>query len=200
MVWSAESHKCAQPSILHNPQVWGLLRPPPTLVCEMWRRRLHTVCARISEPIPSYSEITDAQRMQARFAQTTPSQQVLVQLPESPDIQCHLVKGPSPKQLLYSSLASCTMYTLQTFVLNSAKSAPILWGDVDLRNITCHVSEVMSPGEQHLPAKLLLEIVVAQGSMTAGQQRALVRASAFCPVKRMMAVEIETVLKSIDCS
>lgn len=116
-----------------------------------------------------------------------------MELPELPDIQCHLVKGPSPKQLLYSSLATCTMYTLQTFILNSA------W-DVDSRNITCHVSEVMSPGEQHLPAKLLLEIVVAQGSMTAGQQRALIRASAFCPVKRMMAVEIETVLKSIDCS
>lgn len=98
---------------------------------------------------------------------------------------------PSPKELLYSALASCTVLTIKAFYQNSSQGAPKIWGATTLESVTCICTEVMPPdGDGHIADKVLIEITLI-GTLSESNRESLIRASAFCPVKRMLAIPVD---------
>jgi uncharacterized OsmC-like protein len=103
---------------------------------------------------------------------------------------------PSPKELLYCALSSCTVATIRKFYANSKRMSSS-WKSTTLEEIEVHVEEVMSAHEEHIPQKVLLTIGLKGANLSDEVKARLVQSSSFCPVKRMLSKEltIETILQ-----
>lgn len=100
----------------------------------------------------------------------------------------------SPKELLYSSLSSCTIATIATFYANS-KSSSASWADTSLDDIKVTVSEIMGKDE-HIPVSLRLSISLSGSGLSASMKERLLKSASFCPVKRMMSSNIPIITDS----
>ena len=103
---------------------------------------------------------------------------------------------PSPKELLYSALSSCTVATIRKFYANSKRMSSS-WKSTILEEIVVHVEEVMSTQEEHIPQKVVLTIGLKGTNLSDEVKARLVQSASFCPVKRMLSKEltIETLLQ-----
>lgn len=102
----------------------------------------------------------------------------------------------SPKELLYSSLSSCTIATIRTFYSNS-KQMSSAWKQTSLEEITVQVQEIMSTEDEHIPTSLRMTINLKGSNLSDAMRDRLVQSSSFCPVKRMLSKDlpIEVILQ-----
>jgi uncharacterized OsmC-like protein len=117
-------------------------------------------------------------------------------------ITCDLeqLSNPTPKELLYSALSGCTVFTLKVYFENSKKKSPTLFHDLDMESMTCRVIENKDDHnkDKHVPTSLSIVINVATKNkdmqLSKDQERALLEAAKACPVKRMLnpSIKIET--------
>ena len=96
---------------------------------------------------------------------------------------------PTPKELLYCSLASCTVATIRQFHDNS-RAASSSWAMSHLEDIRVEVSESQGSDSNIVPTSLTMTIKLSGDGLTPTQKSRLIAASAFCPVKRMIALPI----------
>jgi len=103
--------------------------------------------------------------------------------------------GLSPKQLCFGALGSCTIMTIRTFFENTklVASQNSEWYSCTLNNISVDVKEV--DGSVHVPTKLKVAIRL-EGQLTSSQKARLLRAAAYCPIKKMLSgsVVIDSIL------
>lgn len=106
--------------------------------------------------------------------------------------------GPSPKELLYSALGSCTVMTIRTFFDNTKGIAGSSWKDCRLSNILVTVDEIKGL-HKHVPVGLSIAIEL-EGNLTQIQKDRLLRVANNCPVKMMIGggLEINSRLVSHD--
>lgn len=97
-------------------------------------------------------------------------------------------KSPTPKELLYCSLASCTVATIRTFHDNS-RAVSSTWGVSTLEDISVEVSEV-EKRNNIVPTSLSMKIKLAGTGLSPAQKRRLIDAASYCPVKRMISIPI----------
>jgi len=96
----------------------------------------------------------------------------------------------SPKELLYASLSSCTLATVRAFIASSKQSSPTVWGGSTIDTMSSHVVEVMG-GDEHMPLSISINLIISGTGITSSMRESLVRATKFCPVKRMLrSVEV----------
>jgi uncharacterized OsmC-like protein len=99
----------------------------------------------------------------------------------------------TPKELLYSSLCTCTLATLETFIANS-RSLSQTWAasGTDLID-SVEAMEVMDDvRDEHIPASIDLAIKLRKDNgLTREQRDRLLMAASFCPVKRMLNPNIK---------
>lgn len=96
-------------------------------------------------------------------------------------------KMMSPKELLYTALGSCTLETVRAFHSNS-KQTSTSWRNSSLEKISVSVTEVLPPGEIHVPTALRIDIAMEGSNLTKDIRRRLLKAAEFCPVKRLLNV------------
>lgn len=92
--------------------------------------------------------------------------------------------GPSPKELCYSALGSCTVMTIRTFFDNTKAVPNSSWADSNLRNISVTLDEV-NGSHPHNPVGIDLAVTL-DGNLSMVQKNTLLRAASNCPVKKMM--------------
>ena len=100
------------------------------------------------------------------------------------DIEDGADNGPSPKELCYSSLGSCTVMTIRTFFENSKAVTSSSWADSNLSNISVTLDEV-NGSHPHNPVGIDL-FVTLEGNLSRVQKDTLLRAASNCPVKKML--------------
>jgi putative redox protein len=93
--------------------------------------------------------------------------------------------GPSPKELCYSALGSCTVMTIRTFYENTKATKSSSWASSNLVNISILLDEV-SGTHAHVPEGVDMTIEL-EGDLTEVQRNRLLRAADNCPVKKMMS-------------
>jgi len=96
--------------------------------------------------------------------------------------------GQTPKELLMSSLASCTLMTIRTFVNNSIKQqGGGDWAALEIQRLSVFVDEEMGQEDAHVPVAIKLEIMVeTRKEVSEAQCKRLLQVANFCPVKRMI--------------
>ena len=92
--------------------------------------------------------------------------------------------GPSPKEICYSALGSCTVMTIRTFFDNTKSMKNSSWADSTLVTISVMLEEV-SGAHAHVPAGINMFITL-EGTLSKSQKERLLRAANNCPVKQMM--------------
>lgn len=110
------------------------------------------------------------------------------------DIEDGADSGPSPKELCYSALGSCTVMTIRTFFENT-KAVSSSWADSNLINISVTLDEVNGT-HPHNPVGVNV-LVKLEGNLSGIQKDTLLRAASNCPVKKMLtgALQIKTSLE-----
>ena len=163
------------PAVLHVLHSQRLIRPPPQ------PRYLH------SRPV------------EASLDAAASSLSMDVSIQSAGSVKVDAVGGSSyasPKELLYSSLCTCTLATLETFIANSKKSSSswMAAGSDLIRSV--EAIEAMDEAiDGHIPVSVELLIKLRGGNeLTSEQRDRLLVAAAFCPVKRMLspAIKIRT--------
>lgn len=93
--------------------------------------------------------------------------------------------GPSPKELCYSALGSCTVMTIRTFYENTKAMKGSSWASSSLVNISVLLDEIAG-NHAHVPDGVDITIEL-DGDLTDEQKERLMRAANNCPVKKMMS-------------
>ena len=93
--------------------------------------------------------------------------------------------GPSPKEIFYSALGSCTIMTIRTFFENTKARKGSSWAESDLMNIAVMLDEVKG-AHAHIPEGINI-FIKFEGNLTQSQKERLVQAANNCPVKQMMS-------------
>jgi uncharacterized OsmC-like protein len=125
----------------------------------------------------------------------------------------------APKELLYSSLASCTVLTIEHYLrhskLSKSPSITALFQGLHIVAVECRVVEIMGLKDAHVPVSLHMVVTLrvkekatkdgnnydapnGELPLSLAQQAALLRVSKFCPVKRMLDTSV-SVNTSIRC-
>lgn len=94
--------------------------------------------------------------------------------------------GPSPKELCYSALGSCTVMTIRNFYENTKAVRGSSWTDSELSNISVILDEVKG-AHAHIPEGINLYIKF-EGNLSQLQKERLVRAANNCPIKQMLSL------------
>lgn len=93
--------------------------------------------------------------------------------------------GPSPKEICYSSLGSCTVMTLRTFFENTKSIKGSSWANCHLTRISVTMDEIMG-SNAHVPEGVNM-VVQLEGNLSLSHKERLLRAADNCPVKKMMS-------------
>lgn len=93
--------------------------------------------------------------------------------------------GPSPKELLYAAVGSCSIMTIRTFYENSKNIKNSSWDNTELINISIVLNEIKG-NHAHLPDGLDIVISLV-GCISDIQKKRLLRASENCPVKKIIS-------------
>ena len=96
--------------------------------------------------------------------------------------------GPSPKEIFYSALGSCTIMTIRTFFENTKARKGSSWAESDLMNIAVMLDEVKG-AHAHIPEGINI-FIKFEGNLSPLQKERLVQAANNCPVKQMMSAGI----------
>ena len=152
-----------------------LLRARLTAVCSR-RRAFHATRPRAAAGSPTEVWATEDRQEGLAFANTLRTGRHTLRSDMMPAAGGADV-GPSPKELVMLALASCTAMTCRTFAANSR---------FPLDHVAVRVRETVVPPEQHVPERLEVEITLTGPLLTTAQRERLLRASARCPVKRML--------------
>jgi uncharacterized OsmC-like protein len=96
----------------------------------------------------------------------------------------------TPKELLLSALASCTIMTIRTFYNNCIKNNTIFWSNSILNKIEVHVKE-NNDLNKHIPNSIDITIKLI-GNLTNEQKERLLIISNQCPIKKMIATNINS--------
>jgi uncharacterized OsmC-like protein len=163
------------PSPSAPPQNTMLLRARLTAVCSR-RRAFHATRPRAAAGSPTEVWATEDRQEGLAFATTLRTGRHTLRSDLMPAASGADV-GPSPKELVMLALASCTVMTCRTFAANSL---------FPLEQVAVRVRETVVPPEQHVPERLEVEITLTGPLLTTAQRERLLRASARCPVKRML--------------
>jgi putative redox protein len=93
--------------------------------------------------------------------------------------------GPSPKEICYSALGSCTVMTIRTFFENTKAIKGSSWANCHLTRISVTMDEVMG-SNSHVPEGVNM-VVQLEGNLSLLHKERLLRAADNCPVKKMMS-------------
>jgi putative redox protein len=102
----------------------------------------------------------------------------------------------TPKELLYTSLASCTIMTIRTYYNNSkninsnSTITSSLWSNGQLDEIEVQIKED-NDNNNHIPTSINLYIKFI-GSLSIEQRNRLLTVANQCPVKQMIKTTIKT--------
>jgi len=96
----------------------------------------------------------------------------------------------TPKELLLSALASCTIMTIRTFYNNCLKNNTIFWSNSILNKIEVHVKE-NNDLNKHIPNSIDIKIQLI-GNLTNEQKERLLIVTNQCPIKKMIATNINS--------
>ena len=97
--------------------------------------------------------------------------------------------GPSPKEICYAALGSCTVMTLRTFFENTKAVKGSSWENCNLTRISVDMNEIMGSAA-HVPEGVNM-IVQLEGNLSSLHKDRLLRAADNCPVKKMMSGELK---------
>jgi putative redox protein len=93
--------------------------------------------------------------------------------------------GPSPKEICYSALGSCTVMTLRTFFENTKAIKGSSWANCYLTKISVTMDEIMG-SNAHVPEGVNM-VVQLESNLSLSHKKKLLRAADNCPVKKMMS-------------
>jgi len=107
---------------------------------------------------------------------------------------------PSPKELLYSSLATCTIATIRTFHENSKRASSMsAWSRSSLSEIAVDVKENLNDVvDPHIPQSLTMDIRLRGNNLTQAMRERLFSSASFCPVKRMLSKDMPILVQLLD--
>ena len=107
------------------------------------------------------------------------------------DDKSNTQSNPTPKELLYSALSSCTIMTIRTYYNNCKKSSTSnLWLSGILDDIEVRVIE-NNDENNHIPQSINLYIKLI-GTLSIEQKGRLLTIANQCPVKQMIKANINT--------
>ena len=107
------------------------------------------------------------------------------------DEKSSIQSNPTPKELLYTALSSCTIMTMRTYYNNCKKgNASTLWSSGILNDIQVRVVED-NDANHHVPKSIDIYIKLI-GTLTTEQRKRLLIIANQCPVKQMINTNINT--------
>ena len=96
----------------------------------------------------------------------------------------------TPKEMLYTSVASCTIMTIRTYYNNCILSKTNFWSSSTLNKIEVQVKE-NNEMNHHIPDSIDIYIKMI-GDLSNEQKDRLLIASKKCPVKQMISTSINS--------